>query len=137
MVIDRRNRSLVSTTRLQVRLSGSMSSRANRLRSFGVSSLGSVLAIPSFFRRRSIDGEKLRFPCLSAGDKGFNIVSCPCAPSWKVRPADAAKALRRAPVQSELSGHDRDRFELCCLGALDVGSGRTEGLQRCRGELTG
>ena len=62
----------MSMTRFQVMVSGSMSRRNSRRFSSGVSSAGSVLAIPSFFRRRRSGGAKRRRPFLSAGQKALN-----------------------------------------------------------------
>ncbi len=73
--ISRRNRSLVSITRRHVIESGSISRRANLDRSSGVRELGSVFSIPSFFKRRSMEGENFRLPCLSAGQSAENNFS--------------------------------------------------------------
>ncbi len=68
-------RSLVSSTRRQVMVSGSISRRAKRLRSSGVSSLGSVFEMPSLRSRRSITGENLRLPSFAGGHRRSNIWS--------------------------------------------------------------
>ena len=101
--ISRRKRSLVSITRRQVIESGSISRRENRERSSGVSSLGSVLLMPSFFRRRSMDGEKLRLPCLSIGQSALNSFSSSCSPSWNMRASMAAAHRLLAAVMAWMS----------------------------------
>jgi hypothetical protein len=55
--------SLMSSTRRQVMVAGSMSSRTKALRSWGVSSSGSVLLMPSFCSRWNMTGAKRRLPC--------------------------------------------------------------------------
>mmetsp|Transcript_4788 Transcript_4788/g.16492 ORF Transcript_4788/g.16492 Transcript_4788/m.16492 type:complete len:219 (+) Transcript_4788:2884-3540(+) len=74
----RRKRSFVSTTRRHVILSGSKSRRANADFSASVSVSGSVLSIPSFFRRFSITLAKLRLPCLLAGQRRLKSASSFC-----------------------------------------------------------
>ena len=76
-------RSLVSITRRQVMLSGSMSRRAKRLRSSGVSSLGSVFVMPSFLRRRNITWAKAG-AILAWGARRSNIA---CRRLWFVEHA--------------------------------------------------
>ena len=78
-VTPRRCLSHVSTTRCHVTLSGSMSRRAKRSRSSGVSSSGSASGlIPSLASRRRITGAKERAPFF-LGHSRLNSASPLCA----------------------------------------------------------
>ena len=90
MVMPRNMRSLISTTRRQVTLSGSISKRTKLEISSSVNLLGSVLLIPSFFKRRSIDGEKLRLPSFSEGQSRLNKNLSLRRDSWNMRVSIAA-----------------------------------------------
>mmetsp|Transcript_15187 Transcript_15187/g.37831 ORF Transcript_15187/g.37831 Transcript_15187/m.37831 type:complete len:484 (-) Transcript_15187:508-1959(-) len=103
VVMPRRKRSLVSTTRRQVMDAGSMSRRAKRRTSSGVSSAGSVLVMPSLARRRSMTGANVRRPCLSAGHRRLNSASSLCAFSWNMRTSMAAASRLLAAVMAWMS----------------------------------
>ena len=69
IVILRSMRSLMSTTRFQFRALGFISRRTKRLISSPVRSLGSLLLIPSFSIRLSIEAANLRLPSLAGGHR--------------------------------------------------------------------
>mmetsp|Transcript_46810 Transcript_46810/g.87183 ORF Transcript_46810/g.87183 Transcript_46810/m.87183 type:complete len:220 (-) Transcript_46810:469-1128(-) len=102
-VMLRRYRSLVSTTRLHVIFSGSRSRRANFTFSSSVSSSGSVLVMPSFFRRRNITGANSRLPFLSAGHRRLKRFSSFWVASWKTRVSMAAASRLLAAVMAWMS----------------------------------
>mmetsp|Transcript_165 Transcript_165/g.340 ORF Transcript_165/g.340 Transcript_165/m.340 type:complete len:223 (+) Transcript_165:922-1590(+) len=102
-VIERRNRSLVSITRFHVSVLESMSKRANFSFSSGVSVSGSVLSMPSFFRRRNITGANVRLPFLSAGHRRLNSASVDCVASWNIRASMAAARRLLAAVMAWMS----------------------------------
>mmetsp|Transcript_368 Transcript_368/g.1398 ORF Transcript_368/g.1398 Transcript_368/m.1398 type:complete len:205 (+) Transcript_368:963-1577(+) len=89
-VISRKKRSFMSTTRLHVMRSGSMSKRTNLFRSSSVKSSGLVLSIPSFFKRLNMMAENLREPSLACGIKRFHSASSLCVDSWNTRASTAA-----------------------------------------------
>jgi len=91
--ILRRKRSLMSMTRFQVIVSGSISSIAKRARSSGVRSPGSVFSIPNFLSRRSMVGAKVRLPVLSGGQSRSNMTWGSMPPSCSMR-ASMAAAMR-------------------------------------------
>mmetsp|Transcript_41965 Transcript_41965/g.99518 ORF Transcript_41965/g.99518 Transcript_41965/m.99518 type:complete len:215 (+) Transcript_41965:1225-1869(+) len=98
-----RKRSLMSMTRRQVMVSGSMSSRAKRETSSSVSVSGSVLSMPSFLRRLSITGANLRLPCLSAGQRRRKRASSFWLFSWNMRESMAAARRLLAAVIAWMS----------------------------------
>mmetsp|Transcript_21328 Transcript_21328/g.52672 ORF Transcript_21328/g.52672 Transcript_21328/m.52672 type:complete len:252 (-) Transcript_21328:559-1314(-) len=98
-VIPRRKRSFTSNTRRQVILSSSMFSFANAARSSSVSSDGSVLSIPSFFRRRNIEPAKNWVPSFLVGHRRRKSASADCVFSWNTRVSiAAARRLLAAPM---------------------------------------
>mmetsp|Transcript_24226 Transcript_24226/g.57737 ORF Transcript_24226/g.57737 Transcript_24226/m.57737 type:complete len:222 (+) Transcript_24226:1132-1797(+) len=89
MVMPRSARSLMSTTRFQVMLDTSKSSRANLLRSSTESASGSVLAMPSFSSRRTMIAANVLFPS-RAGHSRENSASSDWEASWRMRASMAA-----------------------------------------------
>jgi hypothetical protein len=98
--ISRRKRSLVSTTRRQVMLSCVDVQAGKAARSSGVRSLGSVLSMPSFFKRRSMEGENLRWPFLSGGQRALNSFSSSWLASCSMRASIAAASRLLAAVMA-------------------------------------
>ncbi len=103
ILMTRRKRSLISMTRFQVMEAGSMSRRNIRRRSSGVSADGSVLAMPSFSRRRSMVGENRRSRFFPAGQKALNSFSSFWADSWRMRTSMAAARRSLAAVTAWMS----------------------------------
>mmetsp|Transcript_87742 Transcript_87742/g.175513 ORF Transcript_87742/g.175513 Transcript_87742/m.175513 type:complete len:215 (-) Transcript_87742:628-1272(-) len=87
ILMPRRNRSQVSSTRFQVMVDGSMSKRANADFSSLVSSSGVVLWMPSFFSLRSMTGQNL-LPASVTSRR--NKASSDCTNSWYMRVSMAA-----------------------------------------------
>ncbi|KAJ0557753.1 hypothetical protein HanIR_Chr07g0328741 [Helianthus annuus] len=102
-VIFRKKRSLTSMTRLQVMLSGSMSSLANLVTSSGVKSSGLVLVMLSFFKRRNIMSLNARLPSLSGGHNRLKRAVSFCVFSWKIRVSMAAARRLFAAVIAWMS----------------------------------
>ena len=90
IVIFLRNRSFISTTRLQEIFSRSMFSRAKRVRSSAVKSSGFCLSMPSFCKRRNMDLAKTREPSFFTGHSRSNNASSFCVISWNTLASMAA-----------------------------------------------
>mmetsp|Transcript_10087 Transcript_10087/g.42921 ORF Transcript_10087/g.42921 Transcript_10087/m.42921 type:complete len:393 (+) Transcript_10087:1070-2248(+) len=90
MVIFLKNRSFISTTRLQEIFSRSMFSRAKRVRSSAVKSSGFCLSMPSFCKRRNMDLANAREPSFFTGHSRSNNASSFCVISWNTLASMAA-----------------------------------------------
>mmetsp|Transcript_11524 Transcript_11524/g.43035 ORF Transcript_11524/g.43035 Transcript_11524/m.43035 type:complete len:320 (+) Transcript_11524:601-1560(+) len=102
-VTPRRWRSQVSSTRCQVMVVGSMSRRAKRPRSSGLSASGSRSSIPSFSRRLICVGLKRFTPSFPAGTRRLYSCSSVCVPSWNMRVSMAAAQRLFAAVIAWMS----------------------------------
>ena len=98
MVIPRKKRSEVSTTRRHVMVSGLMSSLQSLRRCSGVSSSGSETCMPSFSSLTSMLLVKRRLPFLFSGSKRLNICSSVASFSWNMRASMAAASRLLAAV---------------------------------------
>mmetsp|Transcript_13934 Transcript_13934/g.30741 ORF Transcript_13934/g.30741 Transcript_13934/m.30741 type:complete len:327 (-) Transcript_13934:299-1279(-) len=103
LVMPLKKRSHTSSTLFHVMVSGSMSRRAKAVFSSSVSSLGSVLTMPSFSRRFSITGANLRTPALSTGHRRENIDLSDWLASWYMRVSIAAETRLLAAVTAWMS----------------------------------
>ena len=103
MVMRRRWRSHVSTTRCHVMVAGSMFSRTNLDRSSAVMASGSAAVMPSLAARRFMTGLKNRLPSLSAGNRRANMTSSVMFFSWNMRVSMAAASRLLAAVMAWMS----------------------------------
>mmetsp|Transcript_15270 Transcript_15270/g.50138 ORF Transcript_15270/g.50138 Transcript_15270/m.50138 type:complete len:387 (+) Transcript_15270:537-1697(+) len=90
IVILRRNRSFMSTTRRHEIFSRSMFSRTNLLRSSLVNNSGSSVAMPSLAKRLVIDLANTREPSFFFGHSRSKSASSFCVASWNTRASIAA-----------------------------------------------
>mmetsp|Transcript_32072 Transcript_32072/g.81723 ORF Transcript_32072/g.81723 Transcript_32072/m.81723 type:complete len:220 (+) Transcript_32072:422-1081(+) len=102
-VMPRRKRSLVSVTRAQVTLSGSMSSRQKALTCASVSSSGDRVEIPSLSSRACIEGSKVRVPSRAGGQSLLKRNASEAVASWKMRASMAAAKRLFAAVIAWMS----------------------------------